>query len=36
MLTAPRVNEPILSGKAVITGSYTSQEAKELAQNINT
>ena len=36
LLTSPRVNEPILSGKAVITGSYTSEEAKNLSQNINT
>ncbi|MDD3302936.1 MAG: protein translocase subunit SecD [Candidatus Gracilibacteria bacterium] len=36
MLTDPRVNEPILTGKAVITGNYTSDEALELAQNINT
>jgi len=30
------VNQAILSGKAVITGSYTPQEAKELSNNINT
>lgn len=36
MLTAPRVNEAILSWKAVITGSYTPAEAQELSQNINT
>lgn len=36
LLTAPRVNEPILSGKAVITGSYTPEEAKQLSQDINT
>lgn len=36
LLTAPNVNQAILSGKAVITGSYTPQEAKELSNNINT
>jgi len=36
LLTAPNVNEAIYSGKAVITGSYTADEARELSQNINT
>ncbi|MFK7779990.1 MAG: protein translocase subunit SecD [Candidatus Gracilibacteria bacterium] len=36
LLTAPNINEPILGGKAVITGSYTPEEARLLAQNINT
>lgn len=36
MLTAPNVNQPILTGKAVITGSYTTEEAKQLSNNINT
>ncbi len=36
MLTAPRVNEPILSGKAVITWNYTNDEAVKLSQDINT
>ncbi|MDD3645878.1 MAG: protein translocase subunit SecD [Candidatus Gracilibacteria bacterium] len=36
MLTAPNVNEPILSGKAVITGNYTAEEAKKLSTDINT
>lgn len=31
----PRVNEPILSGSAVITGSFNLQEAKLLAQRLN-
>ena len=35
-LTAPRVNEPILSGRAVITWDYTPEEAKSLSQDINT
>ncbi len=36
LLTAPTVNDAILSGKAVITGNYTSQEATKLANDINT
>ncbi len=36
LLTAPNINEPILWGKAVITGDYTPEEAKALAQDINT
>jgi preprotein translocase subunit SecD len=36
LLTAPTVNEAITTGKAVITGNYTSEEASKLAQNINT
>ncbi len=36
LLTAPNINEPILSWKAVITGNYSSDEAKELVSNINT
>lgn len=36
MLTAPTINEAILSGRAVITWSYTRKEAAELSQNINT
>lgn len=36
MLTSPNVNEPILNWKAVITWSYSSDEAKKLSQDINT
>ena len=36
LLTAPNINEPILWGKAVITWSYTPEEARLLAQDINT
>ncbi len=36
LLTAPNINEPILWWKAVITWNYTPEEARELAQNINT
>lgn len=35
MISAPRVNEPIREGKAVITGQFTIQEAKELAMRLN-
>ncbi len=34
-ITAPKVNEPILSGEAVITGKFTAKEAKELAIQLN-
>ncbi len=36
MLTAPNINEPIYGGKAVITWNYTPEEARLLAQDINT
>ncbi|MDD5770451.1 MAG: protein translocase subunit SecD, partial [Candidatus Gracilibacteria bacterium] len=36
MLTAPTVNDAILTGKAVITGNYTSETATKLSQDINT
>lgn len=36
MLTAPTVNDAILSGKAVITGDYTPEAATKLATDINT
>lgn len=35
-LTAPTVNDAILNWKAVITGQYSMDEAKELSNNINT
>ncbi len=34
-ISIPRVNEPILSGSAVISGSFTLSEAKTLAQRLN-
>jgi protein-export membrane protein SecD len=34
-ISVPRVNEPILTGSAVISGSFTLQEAKLLAQRLN-
>lgn len=35
LLTAPNINEPILSGRAVITGNYTPESAKKLSDDIN-
>jgi protein-export membrane protein SecD len=35
LLSAPRINEPILGGTAVISGGFTPNEALELAQNLN-
>lgn len=34
-ISIPRVNEPIKEGKAVITGSFTLEEAKTLARRLN-
>lgn len=34
-ISQPRVNEPILSGSAVISGGFTLMEAKLLAQRLN-
>lgn len=36
LLTAPTVNDAILTWKAVITGTYTPSEAKKLSDDINT
>lgn len=35
MISAPKVNEKISDGKAVISGSFTIDEAKQLAQRLN-
>lgn len=35
LLTAPTINEPILSGRAVVTGNYTPESAKKLSDDIN-
>jgi len=35
LITAPRVNEKISGGRAVISGNFTSQTAKELVQRFN-
>lgn len=34
-ISTPRVNEPIPSGRAIITGNFTLEEAKLLAQRLN-
>ena len=34
-ISVPRVNEPIVTGNAVITGSFTLSEAKLLSQRLN-
>lgn len=34
-ISTPKVNEPILTGKAVISGNFTMQEAKLLSQRLN-
>ena len=36
LLTAPTVNEAIVSGRAVVTGNYTGESAKKLSDDINT
>ncbi len=36
LISAPNVNEKISGGKAVITGSFTVQEAQNLARDLNT
>jgi len=35
MISAPNINEPIIGGKAVISGGFTPEEARSLAQNLN-
>jgi len=35
ILSAPRINEPIVGGRAVISGGFTPNEARSLAQNLN-
>ncbi len=35
LISAPRVNEPITTGEAIITGDFTVEEAKELATRLN-
>jgi len=35
IISAPNVNEPILSGRAVIQGDFTIDEARQLAQRLN-
>jgi protein-export membrane protein SecD len=35
IISAPRINEAISGGKATISGGFTPDEARELAQNLN-
>ncbi len=35
MLSAPNINEPIAGGQAVISGGFTPEVARELAQNLS-
>jgi protein-export membrane protein SecD len=35
LLSAPNINEAITGGRAVVTGSFTADEVRELAQNLN-
>lgn len=35
MLSSPNINEPIAGGQAVISGGFTPEEAKSLAENLN-
>ena len=34
-ISVPNVNEPILSGNAIITGNFTVEESKQLVQRLN-
>ncbi len=35
LISAPRINEPITGGTAIISGGFRATEARELAQNLN-
>ncbi len=35
MISSPRINEPIVGGRAIISGGFTPEEARSLAQNLN-
>jgi len=35
LISAPRINEPISGGRATISGGFTPDEARALAQNLN-
>lgn len=35
MISSPRINEAIVGGRAVISGGFTPEEARSLAQNLN-
>ena len=34
-ISLPRINEPISGGRAIISGGFTPEEARDLAQNLN-
>ena len=35
LISAPRINESIVGGRAIISGGFTPEEARSLAQNLN-
>ncbi len=35
LISAPRINEPIAGGQATISGGFTPEEARDLAENLN-
>jgi protein-export membrane protein SecD len=35
MISSPRLNETIVGGRAIISGGFTPEEARDLAQNLN-
>ncbi len=35
IISAPRINEPIMGGRATISGGFTADEARDLAENLN-
>lgn len=35
VISAPRINEPIAGGQAIISGNFSPEEAKELARNLS-
>ena len=35
LVSSPRINEPIMGGNAVISGGFSPDEARDLAQNLN-
>lgn len=35
MISSPRINEAISGGRAIISGGFTPEEARDLAQNLN-
>lgn len=35
MISSPRINEAIVGGRAIISGGFVAEEARDLAQNLN-